>query len=225
MASETLKMALMQSAKEEYLTIDIASETENWVPSDAFMKQMDALLQRNQKSSQRRIKYALLVAAVIFLLSVVSVFSVAQVRENIIKFFKEYYYTHFEMEYGRENAGDIITGQGIDEVYVFSVLPDGYEQISRTQNEHSVITVYENGNGASLILSQGDGMTKRSIDAERLIKTDVVSNGTEYEVYSEDDYLLILWNTEKYTFSIDYSGDLSVSDIIDMAETMRGEKQ
>ena len=43
MASETLKMALMQSAKEEYLTIDIASETENWVPSDAFMKQMDAL--------------------------------------------------------------------------------------------------------------------------------------------------------------------------------------
>ncbi len=225
MASETLKMALMQSAKEEYLTIDIACETENWVPSDAFMKQMDALLQKSQKHSPKRVKYALLAAAVIFLLSVVSVFSVAQVREDIIKFFKEYYYTHFDMEYGYENAGDIITGQGIDEIYVFSVLPDGYEQISRTQNDHSVITVYENGNGASIILSQGDGMTKRSIDAERLTKTDVVSNGTEYEVYSEEDYLLILWNTEKYTFSIDCFGDFSVPDIIEMAENLRGEKQ
>lgn len=225
MASETLKMALMQSAKEEYLTIDIASETENWVPSDAFIKQMNALLQRSQKSSPKRIKYALLVAAVIFLLSVVSVFSVAQVREDIISFFKEYYYTHFEMEYGRENAGDIITGQGIDEVYIFSVLPDGYEQKSRTQNEHSVITVYENENGESLILSQGDGMTKRSIDAERLTKTDIVSNGTEYEIYSEEDYLLILWNTEKYTFSIDCFGDFSVPYIIEMAENLRSEEK
>ena len=224
MASEVLKRALIESAQEEFFNINLACENEKWEPSVMFLKQMDELLQKTQHRKKHNIKYALLAAAVIFLFSAISVLSVAQVREKVINIFKEYYYTHFEMEYGYENAGDIITGQGIEESFAFTLIPDGYSKTDIIQNEHSVITVYENKQGDSIVLSQGDGMTKSSVDAERLEKTEIVRNGIVYEVYSEEGYLLILWNTDKYTFSIDHFGELSAEYLINMAETMRGEE-
>ncbi len=223
MASEALKKALMASAAEEYFNINLVCETEEWEPSEKLKKQMEVLLRTTVKPKRHSLKYTLLVAAVIVLISVTAVFSVAQVRERVIQFFREYYYTHFNMEYGRDEAGDIVLGDGINTVYTFSQLPEGYEYISRTENEHSVITVWEDAAENTIILSQGDGMTKRSVDAERLEKTEIISDGTVYEIYSEDGYVLIFWNTAEYTFSIDHFGSLSAEYLVKTAESLRGE--
>lgn len=221
MASEVLKRALTASASEEYFYINLVSETDNREPSDAFKAKMDALVRKTDAPAKRSFRYTLLVAAVIFLISVTMVFSVADVRNEVIRLFREYYYTHFDMEYGFEDSGDIIIGDGINEVYTLSSLPQGFTQQSITENEHSVITVWENAGGEALILSQGDGMTKRSVDAERLTRAVVVSDGTEYEVYSEKGYMVVFWSTRDYTFSIDCYGNFTQDEIISLAENIK----
>ena len=225
MASEMLKKALLASAHEEYLNIEKSCETDLWEPSEQFCTQMENLLRQAKKRRFVKTRKVLLVAAVIFLISVMTVFSFASVRENVINFFKEYHYTHFDLEYGIDEPGDIVIGNGINTVYTFSSLPDGFEQISVTENDHSVITVWEKENGDSIILSQGDGITKRSVDVERLKKSETVSNGIVYEFYTEEDYILILWNTSEYTFSIDYYGKMNGEEIIKLAESLTGEEK
>ena len=225
MASEMLKKALIASAHEEYFNIDKKSETNIWEPSEQFCCRMENLLTQTKKRRFVKTRKVLLVAAVIFLISVMTVFSFASVRENVINFFKEYYYTHFDLEYGINEPGDIVIGDGINTVYTFSSLPEGFKQISVTENDHSVITVWEKENGDSIILSQGDGITKRSVDVERLQKSETVANGIVYEIYTEEDYILILWNTAEYTFSIDFYGKMNGEDIIKLAESLTGEEK
>lgn len=221
MASEVLKKALMASAAEEYFNIKLISEADEWELSDSFTAKMDALVRKTDAPARRGFRYTLLIAAVICLISVTTVFSFADVRNEVIRLFREYYYTHFDMEYGFEDSGDIIIGDGINEVYTLGILPQGFTQQSITENEHSVITVWENAGGEALILSQGDGMTKRSVDAERLTRAVVVSDGTEYEVYSEKGYMVVFWSTRDYTFSIDCYGNFTQDEIISLAENIK----
>ena len=220
MASEMLKKALLASAHEEYFNIEKNCETELWEPSEQFRAQMQDLLMQAKNRRFVRMRKVLLVAAVITLTAVMTVFSFASVRENVINFFKEYYYTHFDLEYGIDEPGDIVLGDGINTVYTFTSVPDGFAQVNKTDDAHSVITVWEKENGDTIILSQGDGMTKRSVDVERLQKSEIVSGGVIYEIYIEDEYILILWNTPEYTFSIDYYGKMNAQEIIKLAESL-----
>lgn len=215
MASEKLKKALLAASQEEYLSIDKESETIEWNPSDDFMAEMEVLVKRHEAHRHKSLRRVLLVAAVVFLVSCITVFSFAEVRENVINQFKDYYRTHFDVEYGFEEPGDIVVGNGIRSVYTLSHVPEGFVQVTHEKNEHTVVTVWEKGE-ETLVLSQGDGITKRSIDAERLVKTQQVVNGTVYDIYSEEGYVLVLWNTQEYTFGVDYYGNAPLSEISDI---------
>lgn len=223
MANEMLKKALLASAQEEYFNINKACETELWEPSEQFCVRMDNLVRKSGRRYGITIKKALLVAAVIVLVSVMTLFSFASVRESIINFFKEYYVTHFLVEYGYSEPGDIPLGDGIAKIYTFSSLPEGFEEISVTGDDHSVITIWENEKGDALILSQSDGLTSRNIDAERLQKSSIVIDGTVFEVYTESGYVFILWNTNEYTFSIDYYGEMTADEVAEYAALVTGD--
>lgn len=223
MANEMLKKALLASAQEEYFNINKACETELWEPSEQFCVRMDALVRGKRRYYATNIKKALLVAAVIGLISVMTLFSFASVRESVINFFKEYYVTHFLVEYGNSEPGDIPLGDGIEKIHTFSALPDGFEEVSVTEDAHSVITIWENEKGDALILSQGDGLTSRNIDAERLEKSSIVIDGTVYEAYTESGYVFILWNTAEYTFSIDYYGEMTAQEVAEYAALVTGD--
>lgn len=220
MASENLKKALLASAQEEYLDIDKKSETIEWSPSEHFTAQMDELVRRSDKRRFNSVKKVLLVAAVVFLISVISVFSFADVRENVINQFKDYYNTHFDLEYGIDEAGDIAVGGGINDVYTLAIIPEGFVEVQFNRNDHSAVTVWENADGDTLVLSQGDGITKRSVDVERLERVDAVSLGVHYEMYEEDGYILMLWNTSEYTFSIDYYGNETPDRLVAIADSL-----
>ncbi len=213
MTNEKLKKALVESAKKEYFEID-KSETYLWELSENFVKEMELLVKQTKKRRFVSIKKVLLVAAVVVLVSCMIVFSSADVREDVINYFKEQYDTHFDLEYGMDNAGDIQASGGIKNVYTFAQLPSGFEQSDFTKNLHSVVTVWENAHGDMIILSQGDGITKRSIDNERLVYSKQIKDGVFYEIYTGEDYLLVLWTTAEYTFSVDYYGKESVDEII-----------
>ncbi|MBQ8210211.1 MAG: DUF4367 domain-containing protein [Clostridia bacterium] len=211
MATETLKKALIAFAEEEFMQADAECRTQIWTPSEEFSKKTERIVKgRHRTINAKRI---LLIAAVVFLLSATAVFSFAQLRENIINTFREFYYTHFDVEYGNNAAGDI-TGDGIKTVYTLTSLPDGFEMTDYSKNDHSVTTVWENSEGETLILSQGDGITKRSVDNERLAHSTSTVDNVEYDIYSENGYILIMWNTAEYTFSLDYYGDCTIDVLI-----------
>lgn len=220
MASDKLKKALLASAQEEYLKIDKQSETIEWEPSADFERRMDELVRSTDNRRRTAVKKVLLVAAVVFLASVLTVMSFANVRHAVINQFKDYYRTHFDIEYGMQEAGDIEYGDGIEKVFTLSFVPDGFYEIQFSRNEHSAVTVWENKNGDTIVLSQGDGITKRSVDAERLERSDSVSMGVHYELYSEEGYILVLWSTAEYTFSIDYYGSETPSSLVRIAESL-----
>ncbi len=219
MANENLKKALMESAQKEYFDID-KSETYIWEPSEKFTAEMNELVKKTKKHRVISARRILLVAAVVVLISCMMLFSSADVRNDVINYFKEHYDTHFDLEYGVDDAGDIENGHGINKIYNFSDLPQGFVQQSFTENAHSVVTVWENAD-EMFVLSQGDGITKRSIDNERLEHTEVVKNGVIYDVYIGDEYLLVLWTTAEYTFSVDYYGTMETDEIIGFVERIK----
>ena len=223
MASEVLKNALLAAAREEFAQAEINCDTLQWIPSDRFNENMENLIRRTKKRQSVPVRRVLVVAAVVILTAVFGVFSSAEIREDIISFFREIYYTHSDVEYGYENAGDIVSPDGIETVYTLSAVPDGFSRIAFNKNEHSVITQWEDEKGNAIILSQGDGITKIGIDNERLEYSQAVSQGIVYEIYTEDGYVLILWNTDVYTFSIDYYGDADASEIIKIADSVKEE--
>lgn len=216
MASEMLKKALLTVSAEEFLSIDKECKVQNWIPSEEFIRKTEKIVKGKRRSFN--MGRVLIAAAIILLMSSVCIFSFADLRENIINTFKEFYYTYFDVEYGNNQPGDI-TGNGIEKVYTL-VLPEDFEMIQHNKNEHSVITIWENADGETLILSQGDGITKRSIDNERLACSSTVIDGVQYEIYTESGYVLVLWNTDEYTFSLDYYGERSSDEIVSFAEVV-----
>lgn len=216
MASEMLKKALLTVSAEEFLSIDKECKVQNWIPSEEFIRKTEKIVKGKRRSFN--MGRVLIAAAIILLMSSVCIFSFADLRENIINTFKEFYYTYFDVEYGNNQPGDIV-GNGIETVYTL-VLPEGFEMIQYNKNEHSVITIWENESDETLILSQGDGITKRSIDNERLACSSTVIDGVQYEIYTESGYVLVLWNTDEYTFSLDYYGERSSDEIVSFAEVV-----
>lgn len=216
MASEMLKKALLTVSAEEFLSIDKECKIQNWIPSEQFIRKTEKIVKGKRRSFN--MGRVLIAAAIILLMSSVCIFSFADLRENIINTFKEFYYTYFDVEYGNNQPGDIV-GNGIEKVYTL-VLPEGFEMIQYNKNEHSVITIWENESDETLILSQGDGITKRSIDNERLTCSSTVIDGVQYEIYTESGYVLVMWSTAEYTFSLDYYGERSSDEIVSFAEVV-----
>lgn len=216
MASEMLKKALLTVSAEEFLSIDKECKVQNWIPSEEFIRKTEKIVKGKRRSFN--MGRVLIAAAIILLMSSVCIFSFADLRENIINTFKEFYYTYFDVEYGNNQPGDIV-GNGIEKVYTL-VLPEGFEMTQYNKNEHSVITIWENESDETLILSQGDGITKRSIDNERLTQSSTVIDGVQYEIYTESGYVLVMWSTAEYTFSLDYYGERSSDEIVSFAEVV-----
>lgn len=206
MANDKLKEALRESAMEEFKNIQ--SETIIWEPSDDFTNEMDALLDGKPVRRKSVLKRGLLIAAVILLISLttISAFGIRYMKNNNIGYFSKSKGDHVEIAYGYEESGDITVYDMINHVFTLGKLPEGYKQTSFKSSPHNITTVWENDEGDSIILQQGDGITKRSIDNERLKKSHVAVNGVTMDVYSEEGYSLILWNSDVYTFSIDYYG-------------------
>ena len=217
MASEMLKKALIVSAEKEFDDIYSESVKMIWNPSPRFTSEISELIRKSERRKLKGFKKVALIAAVIVLISVMAVFSFAQVRNTVINSFRKIYATHFILEYGVDEAGDINKLQNMDALFTLSALPSDFELVSADNNGHSAVTIWENEKEETLIFAQGDGISKRSIDNERLEEQIVFDNDIEYRIFSEDGYMFVMWATAEYTFSIDYFGEKSADDLIKIA--------
>ena len=212
MTSDKLKEALREAAQEEFFNID-NSETILWEPSEQLNAEMDNLFKQTKKRSLVVLKRTLLVAAVILLISTMTVFSFAQVRNKVINYFKHQNSNYFDVDYGYDEPGDIQADGYIDKIYILKESPEGFNQTAHHVSAHVVTTSWENADGDTIVFQQGDGITTRAIDNERLEKSYIVLEGLTVEAYTEEGFILLLWNTEQYTFSVDYYGAMSAEDL------------
>lgn len=216
--NEQLKKALREVALEEYL--NIAGQNTDWIPSAQFEKKMQSLTGRNMYRAKNLMKRIIIVAAVILLLASTMLLSFADVREKVINFFVRDMKNHIEIQYGFNEAGDIFSDGREQEIFSPDFESKGFVLKERETNEHACVTVWEKGE-QFIILQQGDGNTNRFVDTQRLEKISKNANGVTFDIYSEEGYFLILWNTDVYTFSLDCYCDIDSDEIISMLSDNR----
>lgn len=222
MTNEMLIKALREAAQEEYLNINC--ESMNWEPSVRFCAMTEPVIKNGAHRSQTVLRRILLIAAVMLLIGATAMLSMADVREKVINFFVSNKDDHIELQYGFDNAGDIAVFDAIDDFLTLNLEEYGFSLKEQNVTDHSSVTVWENGE-QFIILQRGDGLTNRSVDTERLEKSSVTVKGVTFDIYSEEGYYLLLWNTDKYTFSLDCKCDIESSEIIEIILSCRDEKE
>lgn len=213
MTNEKLKKALRVSATEEFNNIN--RETVIWEPSPQFRSEMEKLMASAHKRHGISFKRVLLAAAVILLIASFSVLSSADVRNRVIRFFTENRSDHVDINYGFDTPGDITLRADIESASAPDFSGYGFTLVSTDSIADAENTVWENDRGEMIIFQKGNGLTLRGVDNETLEKSVTVKNGTEITVYTEKEYILLLWNTEQYTFSVDYYGNRSKDELIE----------
>lgn len=210
MANEKLKKALQEAAMEEYL--NIACESAEWEPSEEFIAQTEPVI-KNDSRVRRVFRRIIPIAAVMLLLASTMILSMADVRERVINYFESNEKDHIDLQYGYNEAGDIPAGKEITDILMPDFESEGFRLYDTDRTGHSAVSVWKHDSDM-IVLQQGDGLTSRSLDIERLVKSNRSVNGVSFDIYSGAGYYLILWTTEKYTFSLDCYCDIEPEKII-----------
>ncbi len=220
MVNEILKKALREAAQEEYF--EIACESVNWEPSERFCSMTEPVV-KNKSRTRIVVRRILPIAAVMLLVASTMLFSMADVREKVINYFVSNMNDHIDLQYGFDEPGDIFADDVIDDVLTLDLEEKGFYLKEQQITDHSSVTVWEKGE-QFIILQQGDGLTSRSVDAQRLEKSRKTVSGVTFDIYSEEGYYLLLWNTDKYTFSIDCYCDIEPEELMEMILSCREEE-
>lgn len=217
MTNEMLKRALRASATEEFKNININSETIIWEPSKQFNAEMEQLIAETTHSRRMiSFKRVLLVAAVVLLIAVTAVFSSASVRNRVIQFFTQNLNDHANISYGYDKKDDVVIDGSTSESNIPDFSDIGYTMVSTQSIEHAYAAEWENGSGETLIFQQGSVLTERAVDNETLVRSDIVKNGVEIICFRDEGYCLLLWNTDNYTYSIDYYGGKNTDELLEL---------
>lgn len=223
MANDKLKLALQDSALTEYL--NISNDNAEWTPSDNFERKMEGIINK-RKWRPISSRHILVAAAVVILVTILAVFSIAAVKDNILQFIVSDRGNVAQIEYdkpiydsvgGLIGEGDTIVMDTFDEIYTLD-LGDEYNETDHKVSDMFITTAWENGEGNIIILTQGIGNELRKIDTKGLARQDAEIDGVAYMIFSSDEYSLILWNTDKYSFSLEYYGNMKYDDIIKQYE-------
>ncbi len=215
MADEKFIKALCAAAECEFAYAAASEAGLNWKPSESFLHSADSLVYSYNSRRRLNVKKTLVIAAIIMLLGLTVLFSSANVRDEIIKIFAQENENFVHLEYGSENAGDIYRLDDIEETLVLKLSDIGFKQINRDKTSHSIRTQWQRGEDFA-ILSQGDGITTHSVDTKELKCDTVIKQGITFKHYYRDGYFLLMWNTDKYTYSLDCGGDISYEEMIDI---------
>lgn len=218
MANDKLKQALREAAQKEYF--DITCESAQWEPSERFCAKTEPVIKNNNSRTRTVFRRIVPIAAVMLLLASTMLFSMADVREKVINYFESNRKDHIDLKYGFDEAGDISPEDVLNDILMPDFESKGFTLKKQELTDHSSVTVWEKGQQV-VILQQGDGLTNRSVDAERLVKNSKTVRGVSFDIYSEEGYYLILWTTDKYTFSLDCYCDIEQTEIIDMILSCR----
>ena len=164
--NNNLRAALIQVADGEIGNIEIVADSKAHIFSDSFLNKMDKVIEGSDKKYstifRRRVRRSSLAAAAVILMLCMSITVYAIVKANIP--------FNIGSTGGQSSDGDLINPnmtvliegssdtelQGTFE-YKIPATPEGFQEVSRSEESLGLIITYENASGESIIYSQAFG--------------------------------------------------------------------
>ena len=167
-----------------------------------------------------------MVAAILLFVSLsfglVMLFS-APARAAVERWIVEWWQTHIIYRYYGDSEGALPR-------YEFTVLPEGFTELQRTEAYDLTSVIYGNGNGELIsftytVMTQG-GATEIVPNGDDVYKVRVNKNqGTLFIPKDSESMKTLIWIDEKDGIHYTLVADLSESDMIELAESLRKEKK
>lgn len=191
-------------------------------PSINFKKKMEKLIKKEKRVVWRYTntaykRVAILVAVLVMMFATAC--SVSAIREPIVEFFTEVYesFTRYFFE------GDTVTN--ISNVFELTNLPDGFEIRETTSGPLSITTIYENGDGHIIELSQAvTDDTRFTLDSENGTIKEIQMEGKTIHLYSRADVSQAMWIEQGYLLTLTYEGDVSEDVMIKLISSLTTKK-
>lgn len=102
--------------------------------------------------------------------------------------------------------------------YIPSYIPKGFELEPMENYGDITITTYTNQNHNYIKLNQSPNGGNLQLDSENAIKRDVIINGSEGIALEKEDFTILFWITDEYTFYI--IADIDFEEILKAAESL-----
>lgn len=156
--------------------------------------------QRRDRKGRKAWVVALLVAAAL-LLTGCSVYALSEdVRNFVEELFDEYVVVFFEGEPSES------VSVAIEEYYVMTMEPDGYEKVFETKNWSANITKWENAQGDFLRFAQYRAEGSMALDLEEdAVTTEIEIGGYTVHCRDGEKNHYYVWNDGRYVFLINGS--------------------
>lgn len=206
---------------DELNSLDLSSYS-NYEFSENYLNKKEKLIKNQSriyypliKTTGRRIASAIIAAAI---MGTTTVAAYAPARNAIKNFFLRIFNDHsvVSVQYDSEDIGD--HKSRIEKQYSITV-PDGFvldENESVSTDNYIELCYYSDDKKKSIYFDQYTADTYSSYyDNERgHFKTSSDKFGNEFILYTNDDFISILWDNGEYIFSL--SGDISELEIMDI---------
>lgn len=193
---------------------------ERYQPSDSFLHNMDALIEKQGKTRRGNLwRICAAAAAVIVVLGIVQPQMIARGTEWLIHWFKD----HVSFRFG-ENTN-------INQVprYEFGYIPEGFRLVMDDYNNFSGYILYENDQGNRFDLAYGDIGSELVLDSEHKDFTILTGKHGEeiYYLHSQnpDDDSFMTWVSEDGTTVLNIMSDLPEEELMRLQESVRITKE
>ncbi len=198
--------ALRRVVSAEFEQIPKKEEEIDYTFSPRFMKRMLRLFRNRKKLCWRFVNTGAKRVAVIFIAAAL-VFATAcsfkPIREPIMRFITEIYET-FTAYFFEGDTVDVI-----EKEYTLEEPPEGFAQTDRTVGEKIIITVYENGSGDTITITQTPAKkTQLFLDREMESSETEIVNGTEVIFYDLGTRKQMMWIKDQYYFDVVATGSV-----------------
>lgn len=211
---EQLKLALntVYSQKSEEI---LNSNNIEWTYTENydFQKKLQVLINRQKHSywkftNTRAKKFVIAVATLIILLS--STMTVPAVRKPVVDFIIKTYH-EFSSYFISGNVPNN-TPETIEKVSYPTYIPEGFYETNKIADSVSNLTIWENKNGENLTLTQNLLTVSSNINTENTTVDEIIIGEFEVTTFENNGRRLYLWNNEVYSFVLDTSSHLNISE-------------
>lgn len=200
MSKTDFKNAFREVVSSEFAHIPTDESRIDFTFSERFNKRMEKIIRSQKKVYYNFVNTAykrVAIICVVILTMMTTACSVKAIREPIVNFFAEVYES-FTRYFFEGDTADIITKE-----YSLNVLPDGFKQTNKIQNDISITTILENDFGDILEITQTiTDNTQHNIDNQNGNKSEMFVDGQKIQVLEADGFIQSIWIKDKYCFKV-----------------------
>ena len=211
MSKTDLKNAFREVVSSEFAHIPTDENSINFTFSERFNKRMEKLIRSQKKVYYNFVNTAykrVAIICVVLLMMLTTACSVKAIREPIVHFITETYES-FTRYFFKGDTADTITKE-----YTLNVLPEGFVQTNKIQNEISITTILENDYGDIIEFTQTiTDKTQHNFDNQNGIKYEIIDADKTIRILEGERFVQAIWVNDEYCLKVTGYGDIYIKTI------------